>query len=632
MLKTSRAARGILIAAALALPAVALTAIPAWAATVQASTWSALYSDFNNVGPGQSATIQLTGDITNAPSTQYLTVNNNGGSGGANITLDLNGHSLTINTTGAANFAPISVGQGASLTINDTSNGSGHLTVTAATSLGAGVEAAGIGGYADGTQSNDAGTIIINGGVINATGGSGAGIGGYGAGGSVTIHGGKVTASSPSSGGGAGIGGGENHSTTGLTDGGLITITGGEVVATGYNGAGIGGGWSGRTGTVVISGGKVTANAFGGAGIGNGYEPPSTGPFGSVTISGGDVTAESQGFGAGIGGGDEDYDHGGMPNISISGGTVQATGSSAAGIGVGYQGQVPGGVITLSGGTITAQGDLGGAGIGGNSGSGVPTPQILFTGCVSSLQATGGTNPSSDGGGAGLGGGANNPPNNAGGAVTVVGTMASGSSTSGGSGASSSSGGLAPGLGSTLTFNGNPAYLVTTSSSNGAAGTGAGGTFTMSCVVPISALTLTPGFAVGSLAANAPLTLSGQHLQASSAWTATIQSTPVVFANGITNSSGNFSQAANLPASILPGAHIITLAGTKLSSGQISVVLYITVDATGHISYLSTIDPQAGSSLAATGFNAALGVSAIIVLIAAGGVLLLLARRRNTQH
>ena len=630
MLKTSRAVRGILIATALALPAAALTVLPAWAAT-QVSTWPDLLAAFNGVSAGQSATIQLNATIT-AQTGGYLTVNNNSGSGGANITLDLHGHTLNINNSVTANYAPISVGKGASLTINDSSNGSGQLNATAGLSS----NAAGIGGYSAGTSSSDAGNIIINGGVIQATGYYGAGIGGYANGGSVTINGGTITANTDSY--GAGIGGGYISGA-----GGLITITGGTVTPTGYYGAGIGGGYNGATGTVVISGGTVNATGNHGAGIGNGYEATSSvTSFGSVTISGGNVNAESQDFGAGIGGGDDNYT-GGMPSISISGGTVVALGENGAGIGLGYYSTVPSGAtITLSGGAITATGDGGSAGIGASYGSGVPTPPIAFTGCVPSLTANGGPDHNGPGGGAGLGGAVNSSPYNDGGTVSVKGTMTSGSSTSGGNGATGGGSGYEPGLGSTLTFDGTSGYLVTTSSTTGVAGSGAGGTFTMSCVAQVpSSLTLTPGFAVGSLAANAPLTVSGQHLLASSAWTATIQSTPVVFASGITSGSGSFTQAANLPGNVLPGAHIITLAGTNFASGRISQVLYITVDATGHISYLSTSGPQAntgsqsgsgGSSLAETGFNAALGVSAIIVLIAAGGVLLLLARRRNTQH
>ncbi len=184
-------------------------------------------------------------------------------------------------------------------------------------------------------------------------------------------------------------------------------------------------------------------------------------------------------------------------------------------------------------------------------------------------------------------------------------------------------------MGASLVFDGNPAYQVTTSSTVGTS-PGGGGSFTMSCVqIPIPGLTLTPGFVVGSPAANAPVMLSGSNLKPNSAWNATIRSTPVVFASGITDGSGSFSQPANLPASIAPGQHVITLYGITPSGAQWTRVLYITVGSTGLVSYISAVAPQPASSLAATGFNAALGVSVVVVLLAAGGAFLLLGRRRN---
>lgn len=93
--------------------------------------------------------------------------------------------------------------------------------------------------------------------------------------------------------GNAGIGGNDG------VDGGTITINGGTVTATseGY-GAGIGGGGSisagGNGGKITISGGTVTATSEErGAGIG--------GEGGSITINGGTVTATSGGDGEGIG-------------------------------------------------------------------------------------------------------------------------------------------------------------------------------------------------------------------------------------------------------------------------------------------------------------------------------------------
>ena len=165
---------------------------------------------------------------------------------------------------------------------------------------------AGIGGN-DGV---DGGTITINGGTVTATSeGFGAGIGGGGGGsnsaggngGKITISGGTVTATSEER--GAGIGGGGNG------DGDQITISGNaEVTATSEgNGAGIGGGSSGAGGVITISGNaKVTATSAGtGAGTGSGADENGVGGNGGqITISGNvKVTATSAGTGAGIGGG-----------------------------------------------------------------------------------------------------------------------------------------------------------------------------------------------------------------------------------------------------------------------------------------------------------------------------------------
>ncbi len=133
--------------------------------------------------------------------------------------------------------------------------------------------AAGIGGGDGGAG----GTVTVNGGEVTARGGylGGAGIGGgyNGSGGTVTVNGGKVTATN-TGGVGVGIGGGDNG------DGGTVTINGGEVTAQGGD-AGIGGGRNCSGGTVTVNGGKLTAQGgSGGAGIG-----------GTVTVNGGEVTA-----------------------------------------------------------------------------------------------------------------------------------------------------------------------------------------------------------------------------------------------------------------------------------------------------------------------------------------------------
>jgi hypothetical protein len=110
---------------------------------------------------------------------------------------------------------------------------------------------------------------ITGGGRLEAVGGTyGAGIGGgrNGAGGSIEITGGTVTASTASGNTyGAGIGGGA------YAAGGNIEITGGTVTARGKQGAGIGSGSGVAGGNIEITGGTITASGNQGAGIGGGW-------------------------------------------------------------------------------------------------------------------------------------------------------------------------------------------------------------------------------------------------------------------------------------------------------------------------------------------------------------------------
>ena len=174
--------------------------------------------------------------------------------------------------------------------------------------------------YAQSDDKAKMGALIANGGSDQA------GIGGDGgcSGGTITINGGNVTASSGRY--SAGIGGGNDGS------GGTITINGGSVNATGGDGgAGIGGGRLGSGGTITINGGSVNATCGGryGAGIGGG----DGGSGGTITINGGGVNATGGRYGAGIGGGSG----GSGGTITINGGSVNATGG-VAGIGDGDSG------------------------------------------------------------------------------------------------------------------------------------------------------------------------------------------------------------------------------------------------------------------------------------------------------
>ena len=250
---------------------------------------------------------------------------------------------------------------------------------------------AGIGGR----QDEMSGTITIHGGNITATGGTdAAGIGsGDGDSGLFTTNDDKTAGYKDiiifdgiinATGGAraAGIGSGDGNKRE-LCKG--IFIYGGEVTANGGSyGAGICGGQDCGTGTVKIYGGTIKATGgTEGAGIGTGECDNEKSNF-YCYIYGGTVTAKGGAYAAGIGGG-QSFSGG---TINISGGTVYATGGAdGAGIGSGEQYKVwnsDGGKINISGGYVEARGGSGGheraSGIGG--GQDADCGEIVISGGV----------------------------------------------------------------------------------------------------------------------------------------------------------------------------------------------------------------------------------------------------------
>jgi YVTN family beta-propeller protein len=181
-------------------------------------------------------------------------------------------------------------------------------------------------------------------------------------------------------------------------------------------------------------------------------------------------------------------------------------------------------------------------------------------------------------------------------------------------------------------------YTFTVTATNATSGIDpavASRTYTLVIAAPASdaELILAPGFGVGDLAPNAPITLSGSGLQANSAWSAVMRSTPVTLALGVTDEQGDFSLGANLPANVEAGTHTITLFGISPDGDQWTRVLYITVDASSRVTYLSTDSAEevlaAAGVLAATGVSATAGLSAGTVLATVGFILLGLGMRRR---
>ncbi|MCL2054474.1 MAG: InlB B-repeat-containing protein [Oscillospiraceae bacterium] len=194
---------------------------------------------------------------------------------GATLALTVNG---TNTLTAGSDRAGIQAPDGTTLTIN----GTGSLTATGGF-LGAGI--GGGNGQTGGNITIGSGTVVANGGNAAAgIGGGGASSGNGGNGGSISITGGNVTArggaSAASIGGGGGAGGSVNISggivaaqgganAAGIGGGrdgagGTVIINGGTVTATtsGVGGSGIGGGADANSpGTLSMNGGGVVIAA-----------------------------------------------------------------------------------------------------------------------------------------------------------------------------------------------------------------------------------------------------------------------------------------------------------------------------------------------------------------------------------
>lgn len=329
---------------------------------------------------------------------------------GTSLTISGAGQLTAVGGTYAAG-----IGSGFKSSFGDISIAGGTIIAAGGSATGSNAGGAGIGGGAE--DKNDlqgigGGSINISAGVINATGGNGgAGIGGgnRAGGGTVNITGGNVTATGGK--GGAGIGGGRRSTATSVNISGAATVsaTGGE------GGAGVGSGRNSDTKAVIqISGGTITAvggtaveaGTSGGAGIGGGDSATA-----SVAISGGDIhstggagtTGNGGGAGIGTGGFPSGNTKSGSDNdITITAGTISANGAQwgagigAGGVGDNNTGTLTGGTILIQAGTVTANGGTGAAGIGGGR----------LTNNAGSIAISGGAIDAIAGdGGAGIGGG-----------------------------------------------------------------------------------------------------------------------------------------------------------------------------------------------------------------------------------
>ncbi len=173
-----------------------------------------------------------------------------------------------------------------------------------------------------------------------------------------------------------------------------LTLSGTNTLTSGDHAAGL----HVPSGAALIIGGDGTLTANGGGGSmfendgGAGIGSSTRENSGAVTITGGTIIAEGAQYSAGIGGG---Y-YGTSGTVNISGGTVTANGQNgSAGIGGGSRGG--GGTINITGGSVTAEGRSWGPGIGSGG---------YYTGTDTTVTISGGTvNATAKTHGAGIGGG-----------------------------------------------------------------------------------------------------------------------------------------------------------------------------------------------------------------------------------
>lgn len=261
----------------------------------------------------------------------------------SSTTLDMTLVELTVKNKGVVNSGTMNI---IDSTVSGTEigvNNSGTLNLTNARVSGikTGINSTGTLNISSGTISADvtgvenSGTATISGGTITAkdTGIrstnaltvkngkiSSSGVSGYGvySTGTVSISGGTITAS------------GEEGYGIFSTDGKNVTITGGTISAEGKNGCGV---HSGASGTVAITGGTISAEGQNGCGI-------HSGTSGTVTISGGTIRAAGTAM----------YNDGGT--LNLQNGTISTDGAGNHGV---YNSNF--GTANITGGTIAAAGD-----------------------------------------------------------------------------------------------------------------------------------------------------------------------------------------------------------------------------------------------------------------------------------
>lgn len=110
--------------------------------------------------------------------------------------------------------------------------------------------------------------------------------------------------------------------------------------------------------------------------------------------------------------------------------------------------------------------------------------------------------------------------------------------------------------------------------------------------------------------------IAGEGLLPGAEYSVVMRSTPVTLLNGIVLANGRIAHQLQLPASIEPGVHTLTLASTAADGTPVSTSAQFRIAADGTI---TALEQQAGSALASTGADLTpLALGAMLVLLGAG--------------
>lgn len=150
---------------------------------------------------------------------------------------------------------------------------------------------------------------------------------------------------------------------------------------------------------------------------------------------------------------------------------------------------------------------------------------------------------------------------------------------------------------------------------------------------PVSVIDVVLGFNAGDSVSGATTTVSASGLQANSAWTLTMYSTPRELKSGFADANGYFSAVVSIPLDTPVGSHRLILRGIDANGDAISKIAYFSVAADGTIGAISYVTDIA-EELPPTGVDAGAPITGALLLLMLGATLFvttkLVIRRRKT--